>query len=297
MASWQMRVLGVFLRAVRKRRYATAAAGRARLTDPKGSSDPPPKLTETRTAERYDVDGFPVVVVHPDGGAAEGAGVTVYLHGGAYVSEIVTQHWELVGRLADRTGRPVHVPLYGLAPDHVAAEAVAFARGVVAKLAASGARVHLAGDSAGGGLALLVAQQADGVERACLVGVSVMAPWLDLAVANPEIPAVERDDPWLSAAGLRPIAAAWADGVALQDPAVSPLFGDLSALPPVAVWVGTRDITLPDCRLLRDRLAGTPGFRYTELEGAVHVYPLLPVPEGRRARAEIADHIAGTLTE
>lgn len=295
MVSWQMRAVAVFLRATRKRRYATEAAGRERLAEPKGSPEPPRSLTSGRRIERYDVDSFPVVAVHPRSAPATAEDVAIYLHGGAYVAEIVSQHWDFVSHVADRAGCIVHVPLYGLAPDHVAAEAVAFGRSVVAKLAADGQRVHLVGDSAGGGLALLVAQQAAGAEREALVGVSVMAPWLDLSVSNPEIPAVERDDPWLSAAGLHPIAAAWAPGTDLQDPAVSPLFSDLSALPPVAVWIGTRDITLPDCRLLRDRLAPTQPCRYTELEGGVHVYPLLPVPEGRRARDEIADHVAGTL--
>ena len=111
-------------------------------------------------------------------------------------------------------------------------------------------------------------------------------------MANPEVPAVERVDPWLSRAGLVPIAAAWAAATPLDDPLVSPLHGDLSSLPPLAIWVGTRDITLPDCRLVRDRLAGDPSFRYVELDGALHVYPLLPVPEGRRAREEIATHVA-----
>ncbi len=286
-----------------KPRLATEKAGRARLARAKGSAEPPKSLRSGRLLERYEISGFTVHVVHPrarsqadhveatTSDATTSGTAVVYLHGGAYVGEIVSQQWQFVAHLADRTGCPVHVPIYGLAPEHDAAQALALVSAVVAELAQTGSLVHLVGDSAGGGLALLAAQHAAPATRSALVGVTALAPWLDLAMANPQIPVVERVDPWLSRAGLVPIASAWAAGTPLEDPAVSPLHGDFSALPPLAVWVGTRDITLPDCRLVRDRMAGEPSFRYTELEGALHVYALLPVPEGRRARDDIAAHV------
>ncbi len=289
MASWQMRGLAMLFSVVFKPHLATQEAGRARLARAKGSAEPPRSLRSGRLLERYEVSGFAVHVVHPR--TSSQAGAVVYLHGGAYVGEIVSQQWQFVAHLADRTGCPVHVPIYGLAPEHDAAQALALASAVVAELAQAGSLVHLVGDSAGGGLALLAAQHAAPATRSALVGVTALAPWLDLAMANPQIPVVERVDPWLSRAGLVPIAAAWAAGTPLEDPAVSPLHGDFSALPPLAIWVGTRDITLPDCRLVRDRMSGEPSFRYTELQGALHVYALLPVPEGRRARDDIAAHV------
>ena len=65
-------------------------------------------------------------------------------------------------------------------------------------------------------------------------------------------------------------------------------------LPPLQILVGTRDITLPDCRLLRDRLPASVPLTYHEEVGAVHVYPLLPVPEARAGRQAIVDHIRAT---
>ena len=77
----------------------------------------------------------------------------IYLHGGAYSSEIVRQHWTLIAYLAGRTGHEVAVPIYGLAPAYQGLEALEFVTRVIAAEAARGRRCYLVGDSAGGGLA------------------------------------------------------------------------------------------------------------------------------------------------
>ncbi|MEU4558623.1 alpha/beta hydrolase [Actinoplanes sp. NPDC023936] len=276
MVSWQMRGVGLFTRLVYRRRYATETAGLRTLNRPKGPSAPPKSLACTSST----VNGFTVYQV----GDAETA--VVYLHGGAYTSEIVEQHWSLIGFIAEQAGCEVHVPIYGLSPEHHGREALDLVSEVIRGL---GRPCHLVGDSAGGGLALLAAQ----ANKGRVAGLTMIAPWLDLTMSNPGIDAVEPHDPWLFRAGLRPIADAWTGGLALDDPRLSPIHGDLDGLPPTQILVGTRDITLPDCRLLRDRLpAGTP-LTYHEEPGAIHVYPLLPVPEARAGRRAIVAHILG----
>ena len=65
-------------------------------------------------------------------------------------------------------------------------------------------------------------------------------------------------------------------------------------LPPIDSWVGSRDITLPDSRLQCDRL--DPSLTcFHELPGAVHVVPLLPLPEGSRSRRAIVERASGRL--
>jgi hypothetical protein len=61
------------------------------------------------------------------------------------------------------------------------------------------------------------------------------------------------------------------------------------------VLVGTRDITLPDCRALRDRVGPGTELTYHEEPGAIHVYPLLPVPEAKAGRAAIVEHLRKNL--
>lgn len=285
MASWQMRGVASFVRLAYRRRYATEAAGLRTLARAKGSPAPPRSLTRRFDVHRDTVGGFDVyrVAARP----AADRPVVIYLHGGAYTSEIVTQHWALIGHLAAHTGCDVHVPIYGLSPHHHGLQALEFVTGLVAAAARDGRPVYLAGDSAGGGLALLAAQAAPGD----VAGLTLIAPWLDLTMSNPEIDAIEPYDPWLVRAGLRPLAAAWADRLPLDDPRLSPLYGPLDGLPPLQLLVGTRDITLADCRALRDRLPASVPLTYHEEPGALHDYPLLPVPEAKAARRAIVEHV------
>jgi monoterpene epsilon-lactone hydrolase len=289
--SWQMNVVAAFTRLAYQRKFTTEAAGLRTLARPKGPSGPPAALRKTFDVSTSRDHGFDLHRVRPSG---PGTGVTVvYLHGGAYTSEIVRQHWALVAFLARRTGHEVAVPIYGLAPAHQGLAALEFVTGVIAAETARGRRCYLAGDSAGGGLALLAAQAAGGTAGG-VAGLTAIAPWLDLSISNPEVDKVEPHDPWLRRPGLRPLAAAWAGDVPLRDPRLSPIFGDLTRLPPLQILVGTRDITLPDCRLLRDRIPSSVPLTYHEQEGAVHVYPLLPVPEARAGRRAVAEHIEAT---
>ena len=295
MSSWQMKGVAAFIRVAYHRRFATEAAGRAVLAKPKGPSAPPPSIRKRCVVTHRQVNNRDVYVVRArraTTGPSEHS--VIYLHGGAYTSEIVKEHWALIAHLAEQTGHDVHVPSYGLAPNHHALEALELVTKLITDLTPGNRRCYLAGDSAGGGLALLAAQATAGPE-APVAGVTTIAPWLDLTMSNPAIPAMERTDPWLTRAGLHPIAAAWAADVPLTDPRLSPIYGNLEALPPLQILVGTRDITLPDCRALRDRLPpGTP-LDYHEEPDAIHVYPLLPVPEARPARQAIINHIQKTL--
>lgn len=281
--SWQMAGVALYMRATSKRRFAREGGHEALLSRPKRSSAPAAGPLRGLAVATRDVNGCDVHTVAAPGTPSD-APVVVYLHGGAYVNEIVVQHWQFVAEVAQRLPVEVRVPIYGLAPDHDAQEALALTTALLEQLRDEGREVLLAGDSAGAALALITAQQAGRVLGDRLRGLSLMAPWLDLTMANPEIPAVEARDPWLARAALHGVAEAWAKGLDLRDPRVSPLFGEMAGLPPVDLWVGTRDITLPDTRLLRDRLADVT---YHELPGAIHVVPILPVPEGRAARAEM----------
>lgn len=157
-----------------------------------------------------------------------------------------------------------------------------------------GVRIHLVGDSAGGALALLAAQHLR--RQARIVGLTLISPALDLSQSNPAIDAVEPADPWLSRAGTRPLLEAWAGDRDLQDPWVSPIFGDLTGLPPIEVFAGTRDICWPDVEVLehRCREAGTEVTVHAA-EGSPHVHVLLPTPEGRRDRAVLLDGVATSL--
>ncbi|MEU0495900.1 alpha/beta hydrolase [Mycobacterium sp. NPDC006124] len=128
-----------------------------------------------------------------------------------------------------------------------------------------------------------------------LRGLTLISPWLDIALCNPDIDTVAPSDPWLARDGLRLCGRRWAADLPLDDPRVSPIFGDPSGLPPVHLYIGTDDILAPDCRRLRDAMPSST-LTYQEEPAAIHVYPLLPTPEGRAARRELLDDVAARIS-
>ncbi|MFW3171445.1 alpha/beta hydrolase fold domain-containing protein [Geodermatophilus sp. CPCC 206100] len=237
---------------------------------------------------RHDT-GWPVYRVLPRSRTATRA--AVYVHGGAWVNQIHPLHWRLVAGLAARSGTAITVPIYPLAPVGTAATVVPPVADLLAALVDrhGAGQVAVLGDSAGGQIALSAVQLLRDRGVPPLHRTVLVSPALDLTLANPEIDLVEPQDPWLARPGTRAAIELWRGDLPVKDPMVSPLFGELAGLGPLTVFSGTRDITSPDTRLLvgRARAAGVPVDHHEE-PGLVHVHPLLPVPEGRRARRLMA---------
>ncbi|MDM4761579.1 alpha/beta hydrolase fold domain-containing protein [Galbitalea sp. SE-J8] len=258
-----------------KHRYRSAELSResieAQLRKPARFAPPP---FRDLAVSRADDAGFPVFTVEPQQAPV---GTVVYLHGGSYVHEISTFQWKYVGDLARTTGVRAIVPIYPLGPVWTADRTVPAMADLVA---ASGADVVM-GDSAGGGLAV-----ASVLASGRPLPTALIAPWLDLGLTDPALPDLDAVDPWLSPVGLRVNGDAYRGAVPLDDPRVSPLFGDLSRLGPSMVVVGTHDLMLADARAFASR-ATDAGVAVTlhEEPGMVHVYPLLPIAEAEAARA------------
>jgi monoterpene epsilon-lactone hydrolase len=291
--SVQTKAVAAYVRATRKRRYATTEQAERLLAQPKGSSAPPRRLAKRFRVSTKTVDECDVHVVSPD--VARHSGAVIYLHGGAYINEIQRLHWKLIADIAAQVGVEVWVPIYGLAPQYHADDAIRLMHKVL-DLASGRGPTYLIGDSAGGGLALATAQSWSETGGAAPVGLTAIAPWLDIGLRNPDIAALELRDPWLSTTGLRIVGRVWAGRMSLDDPAVSPILGDLTRLPPTDMYVGDRDITLADCRVFRDRVP-RGRLEYHEQPGGLHVYPLLPVPEGRAARRDVLDRIQTAMAK
>lgn len=262
------------------------------MREPKGSAQPPAALRRRHDVSVRQVGGFACWTVLPRGKAAtRGA---VYLHGGAYTSEITPQHWALISALAD-AGVQVEVPLYGLTPQHTHRDAYPLVidvyRHLLERLPATA--VTLAGDSAGAGLALGVALELPASALPQPRRILLISPWLDLTLSHPAVQAAAPHDSWLSPAGLIEMGHAWAGGDDPADPRLSPINGALTGLAPVSVYIGTRDLFYPDVCRLRERATavGAP-LDVTVCAGAVHVYPLTPTPEGRAAAMRIVKDIA-----
>jgi monoterpene epsilon-lactone hydrolase len=223
----------------------------------------------------------------------------LYLHGGAYVVGSASAYRHFAGQLATRARAPTFVADYGLAPERPFPAAYIDAQAAYRGLIASGlTRIALAGDSAGGGLALaLVGAQSskDGADKLLAPSaVAVMSPWLDLALAGKSMKSKASSDPLLSLEALSTAAHLYLGDKEPRDPRVSALYGDLKGVPPVFLHVGEDEVLLDDARRYATKVEGIGGSAELHIwRGMVHVFPAnLPL---LRAAPEALELIGGFL--
>ncbi|HEX2298639.1 MAG TPA: alpha/beta hydrolase [Pseudonocardiaceae bacterium] len=256
-------------------------------SDP-ASYDPPRTLLRKCAVVERTVSGMPVYEVAPRDGRYEAE--VLYLHGGAYVHAIERSHWLFVGRLVDRLGCRVTVAQYPLAPDHRYDDTLAMVQATYCQALeeVEPARRVVMGDSAGGGLSLVLAQQLRARQLPQPGNLVLLSPWLDISMTDAMIPALDARDPYLSTPGLLAAGRMYAGTLDPRDPRVSPIYGRLDGLGRISVFIGTRDVLLADSRCLRQRTAQCGiDIDYVEYEDMPHAWMLQWIPEGWRALAQI----------
>lgn len=264
-----------------KKRYASAELTRRRVAElrakPKAWAPPAGRATETSFR------GWPVYEV----GDPSAVRRAVYLHGGANIYEIDARHWSLVAELARASSTLFIVPIYPLAPIDTAGPIIE----AVADLVTERGATAVLGDSAGGGMSLATAMVLRD-RGAPPVRVSMISPSLDLTFSDPLVAELARTDPWLDIPGAAAAAELYRGELSLEDPHVSSWFGSLDGLGPLQLIIGTRDMLWADALRLRDRAAreGHP-LDYLEEPTQLHVYPILPIPEAKVARARIVEFL------
>ena len=218
-----------------------------------------------------------------------------YVHGGGFMAPIDAFHVRYATRLATALGARVVMPDYPLAPEHSWRDSHEALVEHASRWAKEPGGIVVAGDSAGGGIALALAVTLRDRGLPQPTHLVLHAPWVDLTESTPDTATVALEDPWLKITKLRAYAEWWAGSPDdLARPEVSPALADLSGLPPAILLYGSRDLLAPGCRLLASRAAETDWDLTTvEEPGLIHVYGLLPlVPEARRA----FDQVVGFLS-
>ena len=151
----------------------------------------------------------------------------------------------------------------------------------------------LMGDSAGGHLVCTLVQRLIAQKKALPKKIIPITPVVDARVDNPEIPNIDVVDPMLSQSGLQSAKLMVANGLDLEDPRISPLFGKFEGFPPTLLFIGGRDILSPDGRLAAAKMQKAK-VDLTLIEEAEmpHIWPLLPlIQESAKARKIIAEFI------
>lgn len=281
----------VVIRDPERLRAALVAKNRSRQTTPPAWLEKDWDVTVERIGS-----GFPVYVATPRSGSF--TRTLVHLHGGSFTAIAHDRQWKWAARLARSTGARLVFPAYPLAPEFTWRDSVPALTAYVGGLCDEG-EVVLAGDSAGGGLALAIAlglrdrwRAGAGAQPAKLV---LIAPWADLTRSAPGTEESAARDPWLSLDNHDTYALFWAGSEAdLVLPEVSPALGDLTDLPPTMLMCGTHDLLYAGAEALAARAATLEWPLVFEVgHGLLHVYPILPVSEARGALKRVAAFVRG----
>ena len=205
--------------------------------------------------KRHDFEDFQGAWVLPNDETRQG--VILYLHGGGYLCGDMDYAQGVGSLLCVNTGTKVFCPAYRLAPEHPFPAAVEDALESYRYLLSKGytaKQITLCGESAGGGLCYSLCQRIamEGLEMP--VGIIAVSPWADLTCSGPSYEENKDVDPSMSRKLLLYYSKSYTD--APEDPLASPLFADLSGMPPSLIYAGGDEIMRSDAQALHEKLTG-----------------------------------------
>lgn len=216
----------------------------------------------------------------------------LYCHGGGYTSGNLGYARVLASKLAHVTGYDVLSFEYRLAPEHpypAAVEDALQAWDHLMLLGYGAQDIILAGDSAGGNLALVLCLRLRGAGRRLPGGLVLFSPWTDMTMSGPSYGERAAIDPMLTANYIDAVRRAYAPGEDFSHPELSPLFGDLSGFPRTLVQVGDHEILFSDAQRLAEALRRQNVPAQLEVsEGMWHVFQMFPSKKAAAALQSVA---------
>lgn len=246
---------------------------------------PPPILLKTRYD---DTENGRIFYINE---SSDSGYVIFYIHGGAYVHDIILPHWQLIEKLVKKTDARVIVPAYRLLPFASYKEGYELIVPLYKQFVETwpDKKIILMGDSAGGGFSLALTEyfKQEGIRMPDEL--VLICPWVDVSMDNEEIKEFQPKDPFLSAATLKIDGKKWAGDLDVHDARVSPIYGDLKGIHNVTVFVGTCEILNPDIITFFDKLDHDPSNELIIAQDMNHVYPLFPIPEAKSAVERIVE--------
>jgi len=221
----------------------------------------------------------------------------LYLHGGGYVMGNIATHCELAGRISRAARARVLIIDYRRAPEHpfpAALEDSTAAYRWMLKSGVDSSRFAVIGDSAGGGLAVATLVAIKDARLAMPAVAVCLSPWVDLELTGVSMTSNAPVDHLVRKEEIAGHAKRYLGGKDPRTPLASPLYADLSGLPPMLIQVGSAEILLDDAKRLAER-ARSAGVKVTlEIgEGMMHVWSSFAsvLDEGQQAIDRIGEFI------
>jgi salicylate hydroxylase len=218
--------------------------------------------------------------------------VVLHFHGGGYLIGSAKGSLEYASRLAALVDGTCYTVDYRLAPEHPYPAAIDDAVASYRALLSRGippSSILVSGESAGGGLAVALVLTLRSAGDPLPAAIFAAAPFSDLTLSGPSMRAFNGDDPAANRDLLTFMGASYFQGHEPTDPLVSPLFGDLTGLPPLFLTASQGEVLLSDTTRLAER-AEKAGVDVTlrVVEDSVHVYPIFPfLPETKATMEEV----------
>ncbi|HEV3424998.1 MAG TPA: alpha/beta hydrolase [Paraburkholderia sp.] len=228
-----------------------------------------------------------------------GTPTILYMHGGGYYFCSPRSHRSLVFGLATRAGAPAFSLDYRLAPEHRFPAALDDAMTAYRYLIAGGTpagSIVIAGDSAGGGLALATLVALRDAGDPLPAGGLLFSPWTDLAASGASIRTNDGVDPMFSGSAVGRAARVYLGDAPANHPYASPVYADLQGLPPLFIQAGSTEVLLDDSRRVAENaLAAGVAVELQVWPKMPHVWQIFApfIPEARRA----LDGAAGFVRE
>lgn len=221
--------------------------------------------------------------------------IILYCHGGGYSTGSSVYARTLTTKFATSTSMDVLCFDYRLAPEHPYPAAPDDAMKVWndLMLLGYGARdIIVAGDSAGGNLALSLVLKLKQEGRLLPRGVILMSPWTDLTASGKSHVTRAEVDPVLNADYLKEMTTNYAAGQDLKNPLISPLFGDFAGFPPTYIQVGDNEVLLHDATMLHKRMVkANVSVKIDVFKGMWHVFQMSPFKTAYEAMDKNAEFI------
>ncbi|HEX2347639.1 MAG TPA: alpha/beta hydrolase [Ktedonobacterales bacterium] len=296
MVSLQSRIAIRLMKTLGFRRWLGRSFRQTGRADPRGGG-----ISQVARRQRRGVAITPVVAGDSPAAWLTPAGVrsdavVYYLHGGGYTFGSMTTYRDLLERLTRQTRTRALWLDYRLAPECPFPAAVEDALSGYRWLLEQGVRperIVVAGESAGGGLALATLLAARDAGLPLPAGAALASPWTDLTGGSATAVTRADVDPMLVGAHIAEGGRRYLAGADPHNPLASPLFADLRGLPPLLIHVGDCEVLLDDSRKLAER-ARQAGVAVTLRiwDGMFHAFPLFTfLPEACEAVDEMAEFI------